>query len=133
MGGDISFKKGFNWLIGDATGNVVITSDDEIFSSSVNTFEFSRGAIAIELQSTLTPTDIQYLIEFSPNQGGLWFPMLNDFMGTMIYDDTSCVTLLHELYDFYIPGSSLRLRVVPNGCTAVNFFSTRVGLFVYNT
>jgi hypothetical protein len=100
-------------------------------SANVTTYTFNRTCLLISIDSTGAPTSIQALIQTSPNQGTDWYTLQNDFLGVMIWNAAATATRVYEAFDFACPGALMRVRLVPTGCTAVNYFDVHAWMLPY--
>ena len=108
--------------------NNVTTSKN---SESVETRNYKRFALFLKIDSTLAPTDIRFIIQFSNDGGTTWWDLQNDFFGDLRYEDTATATAIHEVLEGPCAGRLLRLRAVGTGTDATNFFTYSAYLELY--
>lgn len=91
-------------------------------SAAVDCSEARRACISLDLSKANAPTDIQLIVEVSPD-GSNWAPLMNGPLGLWIYDDTAVGSGISRALEFPVAASELRLRVVATGTTASATFT----------
>lgn len=114
--------------------NVNVVFDDSPTSANSQTIDCSRFReflLFYTVDSTNTPTDIQFIVQFSQDGGTTWFDYRNDFWGQLIYDDVACATAISRCHSGRCVGDDIRLRVVCTGTTAANTFTVSNARFIF--
>lgn len=108
--------------------NATTTSSN---SSSVDCSKYRRGLMHLSVDSTLTPTDIQFLLQFSPDGGTTWHTYKKDEWVSLYYEDTDTATAQTECFPFEVAGRLMRLRAVATGTSAANKFTVTAKVEFY--
>lgn len=90
-------------------------------SQEIDISTYRYATLVFTLDSTNTPTDIEFSVEISAD-GTNFFKMINNGVGHWVYDDTICATAINEGYTFPIAAQLIRIRVVALGTSASNTF-----------
>ena len=115
-------------LIDAGTFNATTTSKN---SDSVDCSRYRRGLIHLSVDSTLNPTDIQFLLQFSPDAGTTWHTYKKDEWVSLYYEDTDTATAQTECFGFAVEGRLMRLRAVATGTSATATFLVSAKLELY--
>ena len=91
-------------------------------SAAIDCSGFRRFRLILTMVSDNTPTDIQFIPQFS-NDGGVTFhSFLQGLFASLFFEDTVMSSEITEVYSGEVNGSSFRLRVVATGTTATSTF-----------
>lgn len=91
-------------------------------SQAIDCSRFRKFMLYYALDSTSSPTDIQFIVQFSRDSGTTWHNYRNNFWGQLVYDDVACATEIFRCHDGDCVGDMIRLRVVATGTSAANRF-----------
>lgn len=108
--------------------NDVTTSKN---SETIDTEDFKEFALFLFIDSTLTPTDIVFKVQFSNDGGTTWFDLQNDFWSDLRYEDSATAAGIREVLAGPCIGRKIRLRVVATGTGAANKFTVSAYLGLY--
>lgn len=100
-------------------------------SAAQDTEPYSRFLLYLKIDSTLAPTDIRFIIQFSNDGGTTWFDLQNDFWGDLRYEDTAVASIVYECLEGPCAGKKMRLRAVATGTNATNYFTYSAYLELY--
>lgn len=122
------------------TENIITLVDNVRIDDNPTSYTSAELAVAawsyclfyITIDSTLAPTDIQIILEFSNNDGSTWFQYRNDFWGDLRYEDTATASGINHCISSPLAGSLMRVRVVGTGTTSTAYFDISVHVQPYN-
>ena len=112
--------------------NITFNDKRSNYTSSSIPTDFHRNFILyIWLQSTGTPTNIVYEVQFS-HDNSTWYKYMNWFYGDLRYEDTANLSPgTYESVSFPCAGRYMRIRVVATGLSSSNIFITKVYVEFY--
>ena len=99
-------------------------------SGSVDMENYEKFILYLDIDSTLTPTDIRFIVQFS-NDNVNWYDYTNDFFGDLRYEDVATASGLLEAMSGLALGRYARLRIVATGTTAANLFTVSAAIEPY--
>lgn len=100
--------------------NAATTSQN---SDGVDCAKWDWFSLWLTMQSANTPTTIQFIPQFSNDDGTTWFSFLQDMWAAAFWEDTVMATQINEVYYGRVVGNDFRLRAVAVGTTATNTFT----------
>ena len=92
-------------------------------SDSVDCSRHRRFLLHLDMLSTATPTDIRFIVQFSPDAGTTWHDYKKDEFCSLYYEDADLATEQYECLAGEVEGRLMRLRAVATGTTAANKFT----------
>ena len=92
-------------------------------SSGVDCRGYREGLLHLDMLSTLTPTTIQFILQFSDDGGTTWRSHLQGPWASMFFEDTVMASQIYEAYSFPVVGKLFRLRAVAVGTSATLKFT----------
>lgn len=101
-------------------------------SAQVDCSRYRRFLLHLDMKSTLTPTDIRFIVQFSPDAGTTWFDYKWDGFVSLFYEDADLATQQYECFAGEVAGRLIRLRAVATGTTATALFTITAKLELYN-
>ncbi len=110
-------------LISALVFNNTTTTDNSV---QVDTDNEENFTLYLDIDSTLTPTDIQFIPQFSNDNGTTWFDYKQDQFVALFYEDVNTASGLTECLSGKCVGRDFRLRTVATGTDATNFFTVSV-------
>lgn len=117
-------------LINAVVFNAVTTT---VSSNPVACDLFKKFMLFLNVVSTLTPTTIQFRVEFSDDGGTTWFQYKQGLFASLFYEDQDTATPgLQECFDGEAGGRLFRLTAVATGTSAVNLFTVTARVAFYN-
>ena len=90
-------------------------------SSSVETLGYRKFILYLDIDSTGTPTDIEFIVQFS-DDNSTFYDYQNDFFADLRYEDTATAAGRQESVVGDCIGSYFRLRTVPTGTSNIASF-----------
>lgn len=122
-------------VIGSGVSIPETTLDDaptSVTGADVAVSTYRKLGIFLELDSTLTPTDIQIFLDFKI--GADYHTYDEDFWGALIFEDTRVAAGVKYAYTApVVPGAThARLRAVATGTDATNTFKVKGTIGGYN-
>ena len=100
-------------------------------SAAVGCHGFRRFLLFLNVDSTSTPTDIQFIVQFSDDGGTTWYSFLQGLFASLFYEDVATASGITECFSGEVAGRDVRLRVVATGTTAVNKFMVTAAIEFY--
>jgi hypothetical protein len=103
-------------------------------SVNYNCENFRNFALFLQVTSTGTPTDIQFYVEFSNNNGGTWHRLRKGAFAVLVYEDVATAGAgIKEIFDGPCLGAMFRLGALPSGVSAgVNYFDVTARVVFFN-
>jgi len=100
-------------------------------SDAINTEDFTDFLLFLNIDSTLAPTDVVFIVQFSDDGGTTWYDYQNDFWGDLRYEDVATAAGIKECLHGKVGGRKMRLRAVATGTDATNYFdiTAKIELF----
>lgn len=123
---------GFGNLSPRAIRSTVVTLLDAVVFNNVLTTQSSaaqavgqyRGfTLYLNIDSTLAPTDIRFIVEFSPDGGTTWHEYRQGPFASLYYEDVDTGSGLLVCFSGDCAGRSFRLRAVATGTSATALFT----------
>lgn len=105
------------------------TFDDtqsEFTSDALDARAWTRALHYIDVSSSGTPTDVQIILQFSPDDGSTWFDYKKNYWGDFRYEDTATSSGLQECIDSMLAGTKFRYKVVATDTTATDTFTVDI-------
>ena len=114
-----------------ARAAVATLLDGEVFDDSQTSFsspaqavdEFSRFSLYLDIDSASTPTDIRFIVEFSPDDGTTWHEYRQGPFTSLYFEDQDTASGLKTCFSGECAGRDFRLRVVATGTDATKKFT----------
>jgi len=109
--------------------DAVRLDDDPTFynSAALDVRGYSMVALLVSIDSTLTPTDVRLLPQFSDDAGTTWWDFEEGLWASLYWDDASTATVIYKTFVLPVAGfDSLRIRAVATGSDATNYFDVTV-------
>ena len=105
--------------------NAQILDDDPAStnSSTLDTDNEANFTLYLNITSTLSPTNVQFIVQFSNDGGTTWLDYKKDEFVSLFYEDVDTASGLKECVSGQCVGSDFRLRIVGTGTDATNFFT----------
>ncbi|MFQ5858981.1 MAG: hypothetical protein ACE5LU_25555, partial [Anaerolineae bacterium] len=87
-----------------------------------------RGAwVLIDVDSTLTPTDVRFLAQFSDDGGTTYWDYEEGLWASLYFEDQDTASGVKKVFDLPLEGiDDWRIRVVATGTNATNYFDVTV-------
>lgn len=92
-------------------------------SAQVDVEPYRRFTLYLQVDSTLAPTTIQFLVQFSPDGGTTWHTYKQGLFASLFYEDTDVASTVYECFSGECAGRLFRLRAVAVGTDATNLFT----------
>ncbi len=109
--------------------NELIT--DTYTSSSIRTEDYRNFVLYLNIDSTGTPTDILFHVDFS-DDNTTWYKLTDHWYGDLRYEDTATADGITESMGYYIQGRYVRLRAVVTGGGAAAYFTVTAKMEFFN-
>lgn len=93
-----------------------------ITSSAVDCRNYRSFLLYLDLDSTNTPTDILFDVEFS-DDNVTFYKYKDGYFGNLRYEDTACASGQYECVPDKCYGNFMRLTATATGTTAQNIFT----------
>lgn len=96
-----------------------VTSDpvaEEIVGS------YRHFTLYIDMDSTSTPTTIEWIVEFSPDDGASWFAYRQGLFASLFYEDSLTASGLQQSFNGDCAGRMFRVKAVAVGTDASKKF-----------
>jgi len=111
--------------------SIVTLVDAEVFddvqaaysSAELDCTRARKGLMHLDIDSTLTPTDLRFILQFSPDGGTTWHDYIEGPWHSLYYEDQDVAGRVYECLGFDVLGRLMRLRVVATGTDASNKFT----------
>lgn len=103
-------------------------------SVNYNCENFRNFAIFLQVTSTGTPTDIQFYVEFSNDNGGTWHRLRKGAFAVLVYEDVATAGAgVKEIFDGPCMGAIFRIAAIASGVSAgVNYFDVTAKVVFFN-
>lgn len=103
-------------------------------SVNYNCENFRNFALFLQITSTGTPTDIQFYIEFSNDNGASWYRLRKGAFAVLVYEDVATAGVgVKEIFDGPCMGAMFRVAGVASGVSAgVNYFDVTAKVVFFN-
>ena len=92
-------------------------------SAALDTHNRRRFLLFLNIDSANTPTDIQFIPQFSDDDGVTWFDYKQGLFASLFFEDLDTAPGITECFSGECAGRLFRLRVVATGTTAPNTFT----------
>jgi hypothetical protein len=109
--------------------NGTVFDDDptEENSSAVDVSGYRGMWLELNIDSTLAPTDITFLPQFTDDDGTTWWDYQEGIWASMVFEDTQTASGIKKVFHLPLAGiDSMRIRVVATGTDGSNFFTVTV-------
>lgn len=120
-------------LITEATWATIIDAvrldDDPTFvnSAAIDSDGWSAAWVLISIESTLAPTDIRIVAQFTDDGGTTWWDFVEGLWASLYWEDTGTATEIRRAFLLPLGGiDNFRIRAVATGSDAGNFFDVTV-------
>lgn len=100
-------------------------------SAAVATDPWRHFLLFLDVDSTATPTDIQFIVQFSDDNGTTWYSYKQGLFASLFYEDQDTASGIFECFSGEVAGRDMRLRVVATGTTAANKFTVTAKVEFY--
>ena len=88
---------------------------------------YSAVWVLIDIDSTLAPTDLRVLAQFSDDAGGTWWDFEEGLFASLYWEDTDTAAGINKTFLLPCGGiDDIRIRIVGTGTDATNFFDCTV-------
>ena len=117
-----------SWI--EAVNSVKLDDDPTFYNSLGYDVTGAVGCqVLIDIDSTLAPTDIRVLAQFSDDGGTTWWDYEEGLWASLFFEDTDTAAGINKTYTLPVSGhDELRIRLVATGTDATNFFTVTVWL-----
>lgn len=107
---------------------VRLDDDPTAYNSPAQNVEgWSAVWVLVLIDSTLNPTDIQILAQFSDDAGTTWWDFVEGLWGSLFWEDTDTASGLRTSWLLPLGGiDHFRIRAVATGSDATNYFNVTV-------
>ena len=107
---------------------VRLDDDPTVYNSAaLDVRGYGMVALLVSIDSTLTPTDVRLLPQFSDDDGTTWWDFEEGLWASLYWDDASTATVIYKAFVLPVAGfDSLRIRAVATGSDATNYFDVTV-------
>lgn len=135
MGIGMGFKRQSSGQAGISAGDwttlvnaVRIDDDPTSFNSAAQDSTGMSGAwILISIDSTLAPTDLRILAQWSNDAGTTWWDFEEGLWASLMWEDTDTAAGILKAFLLPLGGiDTYRIRVIGTGTNAGNFFDVTV-------
>jgi hypothetical protein len=92
-------------------------------SPGIDTRRRRRFLLFLDVDSANSPTTIQFIVQFSDDEGVDWFDYKQGLFASLFYEDTDTASGIKECFSGECAGRLFRLRAVAVGTTAPNTFT----------
>lgn len=92
-------------------------------SPAYDTYTRRKFLLFLDIDSTLAPTTIQFIPQFSDDSGTDWFDYKQGLFASLFYEDTDTASGIKECFSGDCAGELFRLRVVAVGTDGTNLFT----------
>lgn len=116
-------------LIDDTTLDASTTSEN---SSKVDCDSWKRFLLFLNVDSTNTPTTVQFIVQFSDDGGTTWYSYRQGLFASLYYEDQDTASGITECFSGECAGRDFRLRVVATGTDATNTFTVTAKVAFYS-
>lgn len=102
-----------------------IRIDDDPTSYNSATIEadlWQNFLLYLDIDSTLSPTTLQVIVQFSDDGGTTWYSYFQDLFASLFYEDTDTASGITECFSGQVQGRDMRVRIVGVGTDATNYF-----------
>lgn len=100
--------------------NDVTTTDQ---SAAQDVRQYRGFTLYLNIDSTLAPTDIRFIVEFSPDGGTTWHEYRQGPFASLYYEDQDTASGLLVCLSGDCAGRTFRLRAVATGTSATALFT----------
>ena len=105
-----------------------LDNDPTFYNSDALDVEgYAMVALLVAIDSTLAPTDVRIVVQFSDDGGTTWWDYEEGFWASLYWEDTATATEIHKAFVLPVAGfDSMRIRAVATGTNAANYFDVTV-------
>jgi len=96
-------------------------------SAGMGVTEYNAVWLLIDIDSTLAPTDLRVLPQFTDDGGTTWWDFEEGLFASLFWEDTDTAAGINKAYLLPCGGiNEFRIRVIGTGTDATNFFDVTV-------
>ena len=96
-------------------------------SAAMDVTEWNAVWVLIDIDSTLAPTDLRVMAQFSDDAGTTWWDFEEGLWASLYWEDTDTAAGINKAFLLPCGGiDDIRIRVVGTGTDATNFFDVTV-------
>jgi hypothetical protein len=118
----IDLAKRYDTTITTLINAVRIDDDPTSYNSAAIDCEIkNKFLLFLNIDSTLSPTTLQIIVQFSDDGGDTWYDYKNDFFGDLLYEDTEVASGVKHCVSGECIGSTMRVRAVGVGTNSTNY------------
>jgi hypothetical protein len=105
-----------------------LDNDPTFYNSAALDVEgYAMVALLVAIDSTLAPTDVRIVVQFSDDGGTTWWDYEEGFWASLYWEDTATATEIHKAFVLPVAGfDSMRICAVATGTDAGNYFDVTV-------
>ena len=105
-----------------------LDNDPTFYNSAALDVEgYAMVALLVAIDSTLAPTDVRIVVQFSDDGGTTWWDYEEGFWASLYWEDTATATEIHKAFVLPVAGFDvMRIRAVATGTNAANYFDVTV-------
>lgn len=93
---------------------------------------YAGAWILVFIDSTLAPTDVRLIAQFSHDAGTTWWDFVEGFWASLYWEDTATAGGVYSAFNLPLGGiDTWRIRAVATGTDAGNFFDVTVRARLY--
>lgn len=112
---------------------VVFDADPTSYNSEKQDCDhYRRFLLFLNIDSTNTPTTIQFIPQFSDDGGTTWYDYVQGIFASMFYEDTDVASGIKECFSGECAGRDFRLRAVAVGTDGTNTFTVTAKIAFFN-
>ena len=96
-------------------------------SAALDVTGYGMVALLVSIDSTLAPTDVRLLPQFSDDGGTTWWDFEEGLWASLYWEDTATATVIYKAFVLPVAGfDDVRIRAVATGTDANNYFDVTV-------
>lgn len=96
-------------------------------SAAMDITEYNAVWVLIDIDSTLAPTDLRVLAQYTHDGGTTWWDFEEGLWASLFWEDTDTASGINKAKLLQCGGvDSIRIRIVGTGTDATNFFDVTV-------
>jgi len=105
-----------------------LDNDPTFYNSAALDVEgYAMVALLVAIDSTLAPTDVRIVVQFSDDGGTTWWDYEEGFWASLYWEDTATATEIHKAFVLPVAGFDvMRICAVATGTNAANYFDVTV-------
>lgn len=112
-----------------------VTLDDDptsYNSAKVDVELWEHFLLYLDVDSTGSPTTVQFIVQFSDDGGTTWYSYLQGLFAALYYEDVDTASGIKECFSGEVQGRDIRLRAVGAGTDANNSFTITAKLELWS-